>query len=261
MPGIFEEERLQQIASYVQKNFRASVQELCHEFQVSESTIRRDLHELETRNLLKRAHGGAVFVDLVKFEPTYYEKEDRYQKEKQNIAKMAAELIHEGDTLIIDSGTTTYYMADELMKFHNLTVVTNSILLTQKLSGQNGVEVISTGGLLRKNTMALVGPVAEDVLGKFHADKVFLGTNGIDGKYGLTTPDIVEASVKNKMISVADQVILLADHSKIGMVSFTKFGNLQDVDICITGELLPEEQKKEFEKRQIQTLFVKTVNS
>lgn len=258
MPNMFEEERLQQIVTYVQKHFRASVQELCTAFTVSESTIRRDLRELEARNLLKRAHGGAVSIDSMKFEPTYQEKEDRFQEEKKNIAKRAAELIRDGDTLIIDSGTTTYYLAQELTSFKNLTVVTNSILVTQKLSEYEGIDVMSTGGLLRRNTMALVGPVAEGVLDKFHADKVFLGTNGLDGKFGLTTPDIVEASVKHKMLTAADQVILLADHSKLGAVSFTRFGGLEDVDICITGDTIPEEQKREIERKQILLYQVKT---
>ena len=258
MPSMFEEERLLQIATYVQNSFRASVQELCTAFKVSESTIRRDLRELEARNLLKRAHGGAVYIDSVKFEPTFREKEDRYREEKRNIAKKAAELIQEGDSLIIDSGTTTHYLADELIKFHSLTVVTNSILLTQKLSEHQGVEVISTGGLLRKNTMALVGPVAEEVLNKFHADKVFIGTNGVDSKYGLTTPDIVEAAVKHKMMAAADQVILLADHSKIGSISFAKFGSLSDIDICITGDGIREEQQNELESKEIRMFLVET---
>lgn len=257
MPNMFEEERLQQIAEYIQKNCRATVQELCAAFQVSDSTIRRDLKELESRNCLKRTHGGAVYIDSVKFEPTYREKEDRYRSEKRNIAKRAAEFIEEGDTLIIDSGTTTQYLAEELSKFKHLTIVTNSILLTQKLAEHQGVEVISTGGQLRKNTMALVGPVAEEVLGKFRADKAFVATNGIDSRHGLTTPHILEASVKRSMISAAEQVILLADHSKIGAVTFTRFGIPEQINDFITGDCISEKQKSAFEEHGIEMHLVK----
>lgn len=254
MPVMFEEERLKQIAEYVRKYSRASVQQLCEMLSVSESTVRRDLKELENRRLLKRTHGGAVYLESVAFEPTYHEKEDKYQNEKQLIAQKAASLIEEGDTLIIDSGTTTYFLAEELAKFRKLTVVTNSIVLTQKLSEYGGVEVISTGGLLRKNTMAFVGPVAEDVLGLFRADKAFIGTNGLDPKLGLTTPNLMEASVKQKMIAMADKVIVLADPSKIGAVSFVKFGTLSDIDIFVTGTAIPPEQKKKLEDSSVTVL-------
>lgn len=255
MAGLFEEERLQKITEYVGKFTRVSVQQLCDIFDVSESTVRRDLKELESRGLLKRTHGGAVHIDSVAFEPSYHDKEDKYRNEKQKIAKKAAELIEDGDSLIIDSGTTTYYLADELTRFRNLRVVTNSILLAQKLSELPGVEVMSTGGILRKNTMALVGPVAEEVLEKFRADKAFIGTNGLDVKFGLTTPNIVEASIKHKMMTVSDQVIVLADHTKIGAVSFSKFGSLSDIDDCVTGNEIQQAQKNELENQGVALYF------
>lgn len=256
---MFEEERLQRIAEYVQNQSRASVQELCSAFQVSESTVRRDLNELENRSLLKRTHGGAVFLQSVAFEPTYLEKEDKYRAEKAGIAKKAAELIKDGDSLIIDSGTTTLFLAAELARFSNLTVVTNSINLLQKLSSMSGVNTISTGGMLRTNTLALAGPGAEESLKRIRVDKAFIATNGLDVDAGLTTPNLVEASIKSKMMSVADQVYVLADHTKIGHISFAKFGNLENIDACITGNTVSEEQKMEFEKRNIKFIFADNI--
>mgnify|MGYP003538209269 FL=1 len=253
---MFEEERLKKIAEYVQNQSRASVQELCSLFKVSESTVRRDLTELEDRKLLKRTHGGALDLRSVSFEPTYSEKEDIYKEEKSRIAKKAAELIQDGDSLIIDAGTTTSYLALELLKFHNITVVTNSINLLQKLSSILGIEIMSTGGTLRKNTMALVGPMAEDSLNHIRVDKAFIATNGFDVSEGLTTPNIVEAHIKQKMISVADQVYILADHSKIGHVSFAKFGKCSDVDACITSNEISEEHKIEFDSNNIKLYLV-----
>lgn len=253
---MFEEERLQRIAEYVQNKSRASVQELCNLFQVSESTVRRDLKELENRSLLKRTHGGAVNFQAVGFEPTYSEKEDKYKDEKELIAKKAAELIEDGDSLIIDSGTTTQYLASELSKFKDLTVVTNSINLMQRLSAIQGINIISTGGALRTNTMALAGPMAENSLERIRVDKAFLGTNGLNIEAGLTTPNIVEASIKQKMISVADQVFIMADHTKIGCVSFAKFGEISDIDACITGSMIPTEVKSELDRNNVKLCLV-----
>ncbi|QAT50791.1 DeoR/GlpR transcriptional regulator [Caproiciproducens sp. NJN-50] len=253
---MFEEERLQKIAGYVQNKSRASVQELCVLFQVSDSTIRRDLTELENRNLLKRTHGGAVYLQSVGFEPTYSEKEDQFRNEKALIAQRAAELIKDGDSLMIDSGTTTLYLASELSRFKDLTVVTNSILLLQKLSSIKDINIMSTGGILRTNTMALAGPLAEESLNRIRVDKAFIATNGIDMNVGLTTPNVVEASIKQKMMSVADQVYILADHTKIGHISFAKFGSVSEIDACITGNAISENQKIEFEKNNVRLYLV-----
>lgn len=255
---MFEEERLQKIAEYVQDKSHASVQDLCDLFQVSESTTRRDLKELENRGLLKRTHGGAVYLQAVGFEPTYSEKEDKYRDEKERIAKKAAELIKDGDSLIIDSGTTTLYMVPELAKFKDLTIVTNSINLIQRLSFLPGINILSTGGTLRTNTMALAGPMAEKSLEKIRVDKAFIGTNGLDLSAGLTTPNILEASIKQKMISVADQVFILADHSKAGCVSFAKFGELADADAYISGDAIPKEIRFELERNNIKLYLVET---
>ncbi|MCI1966905.1 MAG: DeoR/GlpR family DNA-binding transcription regulator [Oscillospiraceae bacterium] len=253
---MFEAERLQKIAEYVQNKSRASVQELCALFQVSESTVRRDLTELENCKLLKRTHGGAVYLKSVGFEPTYFEKEDQYRNEKALIAKKAAELICEGDSLIIDAGTTTLYLASELSRFKELTVVTNSILLLQQLSSVPGITLMSTGGTLRTNTMALAGPAAEESLDRIHVDKAFMATNGFDCDVGLTTPNLTEASTKQKMISVADQVFVLADHTKMDRVSFARFGSAADINGCITGNKISDEQRARFEKDNVKLYLV-----
>ena len=246
---MFEEERLQMINQYIQTHSRASVSELCELLDVSESTVRRDLKELEIKGALKRTHGGAVFPELVSSEPTFTEKEDKYRREKEMIAKKAAEMIEEGDSLLIDSGTTTMYLSAQLLKFRSLTVVTNSIILAQQLSSHHGIQIILTGGTLRQNTMSLVGPIAEDSLEKIRVDKAFIATNGIDAKFNLTTPNIVEASIKKKMIGCANEVIVLADNSKIGYVSFAKFANISEVNSCITGAMLSKDKIRELESK------------
>lgn len=252
---MFEEERLQKIAKYVQSKARASVRELCGIFGISESTARRDLIELENRKLLRRTHGGAVFLEPVGLEPTYPEKEDRFRSEKESIARRAAALIEDGDSLVVDAGTTTLCLAEELARFQRLTVVTNSIYLSVRLASLPNVCVVSTGGVLRKNTMAFAGPAAETMLAGIHADKAFLAANGLDLRYGLSTPSMEEAAVKRKMMEAAGQAYVLADHSKFGRIAFAKFGALSEIDACITGAELPEEQLQEYGRGNVKILL------
>ena len=248
---LYEEERKLKIVEYVQGHSRASVQELSTIFEVSESTVRRDLKELEDAKLLKRTHGGAVCLEAVNFEPTFIEKEDKLRREKESIAKKTAEFIQDGDTILLDSGTTTLYLANELGRFSRLTVVTNSLILAQKLQEMSGIEVVLTGGTLRLNTLALVGPIAERSLGMLRVDKGFIATNACDIKEGLTTPNIIEAATKRKMIDISKQVFLLADHTKFGKVSFSKFANLSDIDTCVTDDGISRGVKEAMENRGI----------
>lgn len=230
---LFEEERKQRIVLFVEKNARASVQELSQELGVSESTVRRDLKELEEAKLLKRTHGGAVSLQSVNFEATYLDKEDRLLEEKQRIAQKAVEMIQEGDAILLDAGTTTLQIAKALKSFSNIKVITNSIMALNELKDCRNIEVSITGGMLRPDTMAFVGPMTERSLEMVRVDKTFLGTNGLDIREGITTPNMLEASTKRKMIAVAKQVILVADHSKMGQVSFSKVAEVTDMDHCI----------------------------
>lgn len=184
-------------------------------------------------------------------EQTYNEKKDRFREEKQSIAAKAASLIEDGDSVLIDSGTTTLYLAPYLATFKQLTVVTNSINLMQQIASLPNVTLICVGGMLRSNTMALVGPVTEENLMRIRVDKAFIATNGIDVDMGLTTPNMLEASTKQKMIQVAEQVYVLADHSKIGRISFAKFGSIGEIDGCITSPLVPEDRKQELVEKGI----------
>ncbi len=244
------------ILDYLQKKSRASVPELGEYLNVSESTIRRDLKELEEEKLLKRTHGGAIPIEGVNFEPTFSEKEDQYFAEKEAIAKKAIEFIEEGDTILLDSGTTIYHLAKKLKRFHKLTIVTNSLIFAQELQDQPGIEVIIIGGSLRKETLALVGPFAEEALSKIKVDKAFIATNGLDMEEGLTTPNLLEASTKRKMIEASKQVFLLADHSKCGKIAFAKVADIQKVDKLIVDDAVPEYFIKELIKLGIDVYTV-----
>ncbi|MEK3786180.1 MULTISPECIES: DeoR/GlpR family DNA-binding transcription regulator [Paenibacillus] len=237
---LYEEERKPRLLQYIQQNQRASVQVLSEVFQVSESTIRRDLKELEEAQLLKRTHGGAVSLESANIEPAIIDKEDLFREEKAAIAREAAELIRPGDTLLLDAGTTTLHLAREIRRMSDIRVVTNSLLVLNELKDCRDIEVSLTGGMLRPETQAFVGPITEAALDMIRVDKAFIAMNGIDARAGLTTPNMVEAAAKRKMMDIANEVVLLADHSKFGKVAFAKVAELSQVHHGIFDKEVPE---------------------
>lgn len=237
---LYEEERKPRLLQYIQQNQRASVQVLSEVFQVSESTIRRDLKELEEAQLLKRTHGGAVSLESANIEPAIIDKEDLFREEKAAIAREAAELIRPGDTLLLDAGTTTLHLAREIRRMSDIRVVTNSLLVLNELKDCRDIEVSLTGGMLRPETQAFVGPITEAALDMIRVDKAFIAMNGIDARAGLTTPNMVEAAAKRKMMDIANEVVLLADHSKFGKVAFAKVAELSQVHHGIFDKGVPE---------------------
>lgn len=203
---------------------------------VSPATVRRDLTELEKQGLLRRTHGGALPLSGTSFEPSFGQKSGEQVEEKRRIGAAAASLTRDGETVILDAGTTTMEIARALSGRRDLTAVTNSVSIAAELATMEGVHVILTGGDLRKNTMALVGPAAEAFLRTITADRVFLGINGIDPERGLTTPNLLEAATKQAMVRAASEVVVVADHTKLGRVAFAHVAGLDQVDRLVCDE-------------------------
>ncbi|MTH53501.1 DeoR family transcriptional regulator [Bacillus mangrovi] len=253
---MFSEERQLKIIDFITSHSRASVQDLSNFLQVSESTIRRDLKELQKNNQIHRTHGGAVSLDNVNYEPTIRAKEIEYVQEKVAIAKKAVQWIQDGDTILLDSGTTTLPMMNELKEFKNLTIVTNSVLLLRDYSPIPGVHLIFLGGSLRQETLAAVGPFAEQNLSMIRVDKAFVAINGIHLSEGLTTPNLTEARIKKMMIQNAQSVILLSDSSKAGKICFSKVADLEEIDVLISDAGLDPAIKEDIERRGIKVQLV-----
>ncbi|WP_270166842.1 DeoR/GlpR family DNA-binding transcription regulator [Paenibacillus sp. SYP-B4298] len=255
---LFEEERKRKIAEYVQTRSRASVPELAAHFQVSESTVRRDLRDLEGEKLLRRTHGGAVALELQDSrEPSFVEKEDRLAEQKELVAEAALSFIQEGDTIFLDSGTTTYRLAKRLKRLGKLTVVTNSTMVMQELHSSPMIELVMTGGSLRHETLAMVGPIADRAIASVRVEKLFLAINGIDPESGLTTPNLTEAQTKRMMMESAKQVYLLTDHSKYGKVAFAKVADLSEVHHIIVDDGISARAVQEMESEGIQVTIAK----
>lgn len=246
---MFPEERQRRILERMRQGEVVKVAALSAEFGVSEATIRRDLRELEQSGLLERTHGGALPAGGTLEEPAFAEKTALHPAEKQAIARVAAGLVQDGESVILDAGTTTLALARLLRPRRQLTVVTNSMMIAAELSDAPGLHVIVTGGTVRGNTLALVGPTAERTLGEINADRVFLGTNGLDLDRGLTTPTQAEAAVKQRMIAAARQVVVVADHTKIGRVAFATIAPLTSAHLLITDAQADPAALRQFRAR------------
>lgn len=250
---MFSEERQIKISELLRDKTSIKVSELSNIFNVSESTIRRDLQEMEERELLTRTHGGALGIEKTNFEPSFKEKEDEKYDEKLNIGKIAANMIEEGDTIILDSGTTTLQLA-KCIKAKNITVITNSIDIAAELSSRNDIELIVTGGTLRITTRAMVGHLTDGVLKNFRVDKAFIGANGISIEEGITTPNIMEAHTKKEMMNAANKVILAADSSKFNQVSFAVISPIRAVDTIVTSSDLDVAIIKKIEETGVEII-------
>lgn len=218
-------ERQQKILKLVQKQDIVKLQDFVDATGASESTIRRDLSQLEEMNKLKRVHGGAARIHQKAEEPSILEKSSINLYEKQLIAKAAAELVNEGDCIFLDAGTTTFQMIPYLEN-KQITVVTNGFAHIQSLMDK-GLTTYIVGGFMKNKTGAIIGSKASQSLMEYNFDKAFIGANGVHPKSGYTTPDPEEASVKNLAVKLANETFILADSSKINEVAFAKIVPLQ----------------------------------
>lgn len=251
---MFAEERQKNISIILNRDGSIKVNELSEYFNVSEATIRRDLQEMEEKRLLKRTHGGAVKIDITNFEPSFVDKKDERQNEKLAIGKTAASMIKDGDTIILDSGTTTLQIAKNITA-RNVTVITNSIDIAEELSNNKELEIIVTGGTLRFKTRAMVGHICEEAFKYFRVDKAFIGANGISAIEGITTPNFTEAQTKKSMIKSANKVIIVADSSKIQNVCLSVICSIGDVTSIITSGSMPQEIEDEFKDKGIDVVI------
>jgi len=249
-------ERHQYIIKKVNEKGHISVIELCDALQVSSVTIRKDLQFLEDSRLVFRTHGGATRNNPYQTDRPVNEKEKIFEKEKVLIGKNAALLVSENDSIIIGSGTTTQFLAREINPLGNLTVVTSALNVTLELLKHQNVDVIQLGGQVRRTSSSVVGQYANSILDNFFCSKLFLGVDGIDLEYGISTTNAQEAMLNQKMINVAQKVIVLADSSKFGRKSFGKIEDFSKIDTVISDDM-PSNYLKYLESLGIEVILCK----
>jgi len=227
-------ERHAKILAMLQQHGSIAVTQLADAFKVSEVTIRKDLSYLEEQKKLYRTHGSAILISPYIGDRHIHEKEKKNIAEKQGIGRAAAGLITPGDSIIIASGTTVTYFAREIQPQGRLTVITSSVPVTAILSQHSQVDVMQLGGITRNSSVSVVGPFAEQMLANFNCSKLFLGVDGIDLDFGLTTTNMLEAQLNKVMMNTSQQVVVLADSTKFGRRGFSKICDLEAVDRIIT---------------------------
>lgn len=228
-------ERQKKMMEYIEAHTSAQIHELAERFHVSEATVRRDLDELDQQGALRRTHGGAIKIDRsTSYESMYSEKIGLMLDEKHRIADYASSLVHSGDTVLIDSGTTTFFIAQALSHHENLTIITNDLYIAYQTPLHPSSTLIVTGGTRRHDRQELVGTITENFIRDAHVDLAFIGVDGIDLTGGATNANFAEVGVKRLMLHSAARSVIAADHSKFGRVALARICDLKDVSLLIT---------------------------
>ncbi|MEU7445814.1 DeoR/GlpR family DNA-binding transcription regulator [Streptomyces diastaticus] len=240
---MFAAERRQLILEMVRANGAVSLRELARVVQTSEVTVRRDVRALEAEGLLDRRHGGAVLPGGFTRESGFPQKSHLASAEKTAIADLAAGLVGEGEAVVVGAGTTTQELARRLARVPGLTVVTNSLLVAQALAHANRVEVVMTGGTLRGSNYALVGSGAEQSLQGLRVSRAFISGTGLTAERGLSTSNMLSASVDRALVQAAAEVVVLADHTKLGSDTMFQTVPTDLITRLVTDEPPPHEER------------------
>ncbi|WP_159517376.1 DeoR/GlpR family DNA-binding transcription regulator [Sunxiuqinia indica] len=248
-------QRREKILEMIREDGHAKVLQLSKIFKVTEVTIRQDLEKLEKDGYIEREHGGAYLKDIGLNVKNIALQNQEFLAEKAAIAKKALAHINDGDTIILDSGSTTTEIAKIISGFKNLTVITNSLNIALILGADPEVNLVLTGGEFKAPTLSLTGQKAADFFNDLHVDKLFLATAGITLKSGLTYPSISDICVKRSMIESANAVYLVADSSKIGKSSFASLGALSLIDYLITDSKISEDEIEMLQRNDIKMIL------
>ena len=245
---MFAEERQRLILREVNRSGSVTVTELVDRLGVSDMTVRRDLETLSANKLLQKVHGGAVPLPKTAAEPHFTQKQRLNREEKKAIAREALPFIEDGHTIAFSAGTTTWQVADALPQGNeDFTFITNSTNVALTLQENGWEQIVLSGGIFRTPSDALVGPFAERTLKTLNADILFLGVHGVHPVAGLTTPNVAEAETNRCLVDAAQKVVVVADHTKLGVIALAKITPLSRVDVLVTDEQAPQDLLREIE--------------
>lgn len=240
------QQRQAYIIDRVRETGAIRVADLAQELGVSDMTVRRDLELLHSRGLVEKVHGGATTkLAGTVFEPGFAAKSNLQRFEKEAIAEAATSLVAPGSAIGISAGTTTYALARRLVDVPGLTIVTNSVPVAEVLhkGGRTDQTIILTGGV-RTPSDALVGPFAVAALRTIHVDQVFLGVHGMDPHSGFTTPNVLEADTDRALVEAGRRLVVLADHSKWGVIGISSIARLEQANTLVTDAGIPDDARE-----------------
>lgn len=248
--------RKEEILNILKEKKSVRILDLSKLLGVSRETIRKDIVEMEEEGLLKKTYGGAV-LDEVNTETDYERRRSKNKEDKEYIAERAYQFIEEGDTIYLDYGTTSYILAEKLVDFEDLTVVTNSIPIVNLLIHSPGINLIILGGHVRKNEDSLFGTFGLNNAKEIFVDLGFFGCAGIDVKSGVTNYHMGEIEISKVMLHHSKSVVLMADETKFGKSALYKTSEIEDIDMIITTNINDKEIEKSFIEHKVEV--IKTV--
>ena len=249
--------RFTKISELLKTEGNTSTKYLADILQISEATIRRDLTELAGSGLfpVKRVHGGAIYsLEKSGLEPMFNIKLSRLMEEKKKVAKSAAELVEDGDTVILDSGTTAFYLASELVKKRGLKIITVDVKIAEKLARYPSVQTIFIGGEVRAGYFSIGGEMATRYLSEFRGDKGFLSTDGWDLN-GTYNASMFEVGIKREIIQSSRRTFLIADHTKYEKIALIRVADIEKFEAIIIDKSPPEDVLKSIEEKKIKMIF------
>src|SRR5438045_2889712 len=243
--------RQSRLQEFLAKRGMCDLDTLASELNVSQSTVRRDIEQLEQRGLVTRTHGGVIWIgdrsSTANVRPYAFDQRMNFQVEaKRQIARSAARLVSPGETVLIDGGTTTFYLAQELLG-QSLQLVTNSLPIANLFLNDEHIELILVGGLMYPRYGVLLGPVTENLLGSMHAQTLFFSVAGVNDAT-MYNQNLLLVHTERKMFEQAQQIVLLCDSSKFGQQALAKLGSLDEVDVVVTDEPLAKEFREEVKR-------------
>lgn len=255
-------ERRQQVVAFIEKNNGATVVELSEQFAVSEATVRRDLVQLSKQGFIERGHGGAVPRPLRRTqglpEPSILRRASLQVQEKRCIGRAAATHVEDGDVVIINGGTTTAQMVPHLVEHRELTVITNALNIASLLSPHPNVKVIIMGGVLRQSELSMLGAITEDTLSNLRADKLFMGSPAVHVDYGLSADEMAELQTDRAIMASAQEITVLADHTKFGKVATMRVAPIERVWRVITDVGTPQASITALREQGVEVELVST---
>lgn len=253
--NLLRAERHNWIRRLVDAQGSVTVAEVSAELGVSEATIRRDLEEMQGRGWLYRTHGGAVRIERALRQQPISHRWQEQAEEKKRIGAAAAQLVQDGETIFLGSSTTVLEIARNLPEALRLKVITNSLPILNELADRANIEIIAIGGTVRQSELSFVGHFAETMVQEFRADKVFMGMRAIDLASGFTNDDVQESILDRKILSIAPQVVVVADHTKFGRVSTVLVGPVTAAHVIITDSQAPSDIVNHLRQMKIQLIL------
>ncbi|MBR1804251.1 MAG: DeoR/GlpR transcriptional regulator [Muribaculaceae bacterium] len=254
---MIKEKRHSIIIDMLMKQGSILVSDLVDKLKVSSVTVRKDLTELEKLGKLYRSHGKAILINPYINNRSVNDKEKIAPEAKRAIGHEAARLIDRDDSIIIASGSTVHALARCIQPIHRLTVVSASLVVSEILALNENIDIIQLGGMLRHSSLSVVGQYSEQILDHFSFSKLYLGVDGIDFEYGITTTDMREAELNQRMMAAAQKTIVLADSSKFGRRGFAKISDMEMVDLIITDPGISPQNVKAIEEMGIDLLIAR----